>query len=529
MNKPEQFSADLKEKTPKYSIRFQSLGQEWLGNAKGLCVLLIISFALKISLFFMTDTISNDGPVYINQAIKFLEGSWREAIEIDLTFLYPLLIAAFGRLGFDLVKAGQIVSLVSSVLVLVPLYLLFRGIFNERVAFLGCLALTLSPGMNKFAVAVMRDPFFLLVVAWLVYFAWRVMKEAKIRYFVAISILSVLSPILRVEGLLLVPIIFLMLLFKALSGKRSRKTLLIGAGLLFVLLAFVGLAVVPTTEFSFARHPRVQQIVYSVTKVKESGFFNYNHVLSEKLTDMELSIPGGPLNNNFAKISRNHIGLIYLLGLISLVAQVIWFPFLVVFLFGLPQLLVFGKNSIFLLFFILPYLFIAYLYNINFGFLEERYLYVPVMLMFLGVGIGLDRIFKLFTKLWFSRFSFLFFVIFFFFTPLVQAVREEAKPEAISSRLAGEWLATQPELKESSLIANGRKIPFYAERGGNFVGGGFISISVLKETAINNHIQVVAIEMRKSNLKYLPDFTGYSLLVKFEDPRYVALIYQKNP
>jgi len=122
-----------------------------------------------------------------------------------------------------------------------------------------------------------------------------------------------------------------------------------------------------------------------------------------------------------------------------------------------------------------------------------------------------------------------FFILFFFGSPVVQAVREEAKPEAISSRLAGEWLARQPGLKESSLIANGEKIPFYAGRGRNFVAAEFSGLSSLKEMAINNHIQLVAIEVRKSNLNNVPDFTGYSLLVEFEDPRYVALIYHRNP
>ncbi|HEY7747008.1 MAG TPA: hypothetical protein VIA07_11775, partial [Desulfuromonadales bacterium] len=90
-------------------------------------------------------------------------------------------------------------------------------------------------------------------------------------------------------------------------------------------------------------------------------------------------------------------------------------------------------------------------------------------------------------------------------------------------------LAGHPELEESSLIANGEKIPFYAGRGRNFVAAEFSSLSYLRETAINDQIQLVAIEVRKSNLGNVPDFPGYSMLVKFEDPRYIALIYRRNP
>jgi hypothetical protein len=529
MNNPVQFLAELREKPPKDSRRFQCLTQEWLGNAKGLYALLVLSFTLKASLFFMTDTISNDGPRYINQAIKFLEGNWREAIEIDGTFLYSLLIAAFGRMGFDLVQAGQVVSLIASVLVLIPLYLLFRGIFNDRVAFLGCLAFAISPGMNKFSVSVMRDPLFLLLFAWLVYFAWRAMEEVKFRYVVAITILILLSPLLRLEGLLIVPIILLVLLTKIIHVKRARKPLLIGTGSLVVLLSLVAIVGHSFFEFNATRQQRVRQIVSSINMLKENGLFNYHPVLLDKLEEMELSIPGGSARNDFAEISQNNIRTIYLFGVISLLAQDIWFPFFVAMLFGLRQLLVMGRLSIFLLLFILPFLVLAYSFNLNFGFLDERYLYAPAMLMFAGVGIGLERLFQISCRVPFPKVALGFLVIFFFGAPVVQAVREEAKPEAISSRLAGEWLAGHPELEESSLIANGEKIPFYAGRGRNFVAAEFSSLSYLRETAINDQIQLVAIEVRKSNLGNVPDFPGYSMLVKFEDPRYIALIYRRNP
>jgi len=529
MNDSLQMQKGSKESAVEAFGPFSRIALKWLDNANGLCLLLILSFALKIALYLMTDVISNDGPRYINQAVMFLEGDWRAAVESDATFLYSLMIAAFGRMGFDLVQAGQIISLIASVLVLVPLYLLFRGIIDGRVAFLGCLAFIVSPSMNKFSVSVMRDPLFLFVFAWLAYFVWRVTDEAKIRYFVAILVLSLLAPLLRLEGLLIVPIILTYFFVKIVYQQRSSKPVMIAMGLLLVALIAVFFSDYLPLDFSSIRQQRVQQILTSVNLIKNNGFFKPNPVLGKKLKEMESSIPGGSARNDFAEISSDHIRVIYFIGLISVLVDDIWLPFFVVFVFGLTRLRISVKDAIFVSIFTLSYLSLAFFFNINYGFLDERYVYIPVMLMFIGVGVGLDRLFSIICRFSYPKVAALFFVIFFFGAPVAQALKDAAKPEAISSRLAGEWLASRPGLQNLSMIANGEKIPFYAGRRRNFVSASFIMLPSLEEMAINNKIDLITIELRNSNLLNLPGFTGYNLIAKFEDPRHVALIYQRTP
>ena len=117
---------------------------------------------LIIKLFIVSSTviISNDGPRYVNQAQQFLNGDIFTAVKRDNLILYPLLISLFGKLGVDLVLAGELISVFSSVLVLLPLYLLFVKFSNEKVAIASCLVFAVNPVFNKDFFQTGHVPFF---------------------------------------------------------------------------------------------------------------------------------------------------------------------------------------------------------------------------------------------------------------------------------------------------------------------------------------------------------------------------------
>lgn len=508
----------------------QKLPFPWVSNENGLYALVALSLALKSVLFSLTEIISNDGPRYIYPAYTFLEGNWLEAIKSG-TFLYSLLIAALGSLGLDLVLAGELISLVSSVLVLVPLYRFFSGIANRQVAFWGCLVFAVSPSLNRFSVSVMRDPLFLLVFVWLIYFAWRALEEKKWRYFVWVSLLSVLSPLLRLEGLLFLPVFFLAMVFKGASDAQGRRVFLKRAGLSLSLLALVCLVcfvVLPNNGFNLSSQPRVQQVLNAFDKISARGFFYSDPLLDKKLQEMQQVIPGGVSSNNFADVARNHVLLIYFIGFVSVVAYNLWPPFFLALLLGLGRLSRLGKGRFFFLCLVFAYSGMAYWYSINYGFLDERYVYVPVTLLCAGAGLGFERLTEIVRRFPFSNLILSCLLLAVVAVPIVQAVKREAKPEALSSRQAGEWLAKQPELQDFTLLANGEKMPFYAGRRGDFVHAEFWNMPQLEKYIGSQKVDLISIESRKSNLDRYPIFSGYRLIAKFEDQRHCSLIYRQE-
>ena len=130
----------------------ESLLIDRFGVKGHLFVLILSSLLLKLFIFSQNEVITNDGPRYINQALQFLHGSFSAPISQDITFLYSLAIAGLGFFLPDLVLAGQLLSLTASVLTIIPLYLLFRGVWNERVAFFGSALYVVLPCFNEYAV-----------------------------------------------------------------------------------------------------------------------------------------------------------------------------------------------------------------------------------------------------------------------------------------------------------------------------------------------------------------------------------------
>ena len=96
-------------------------------------------------------------------------------------FFYPLLIASLGRLGMDLFIAGRLLSLLFSVTTVVPLFLMTRRCFDFRTAWWAALAFAVSPGLNEYSVYVMRDPTFLFMFAWSVYFALQAISDKSFK------------------------------------------------------------------------------------------------------------------------------------------------------------------------------------------------------------------------------------------------------------------------------------------------------------------------------------------------------------
>ncbi|MCD4687923.1 MAG: hypothetical protein K8R55_01160 [Desulfuromonadaceae bacterium] len=126
--------------------------REWRSAEWGLVFLLLVSLILKIAVLLSDEVINIDGARYIAAAQQFAQGNFSEGLSIDWMPFYALLIAGFHFLIPDWVLAGQLISLFSLVFALIPLYLLSRDLFDEKVAFWAGLAFVLSPMLNARAV-----------------------------------------------------------------------------------------------------------------------------------------------------------------------------------------------------------------------------------------------------------------------------------------------------------------------------------------------------------------------------------------
>ncbi|WP_303721351.1 glycosyltransferase family 39 protein [Malonomonas rubra] len=468
--------------------------------------------------------ISNDGPRYINQTLQFIDGEFVAAFKRDSLFLYPLLIAAFAKAGLDPVLTGELISAISSVLVLCPLYLLFKRIGTPTSAFWSCLVFAVMPVFNKFSVTVMRDPFFLFVVAWLVYLLWYAFERLYPVCFLLCSFLTMLLMTIRLEGILFLPIGLLLLLVTLVRSPAERIRTLTCAGFYLAPLLLILVAAGWYFAASAGESFRAAQVGNFVSGVAERGIF-FHHPAVDASLDAAQAVTGPMPENDFVQIVRENVAIIYLIGMLRLLIANIWWPFFLVGMIGLVCSVEKKWGRTFLAVTIFTYLLMAYLHNLHLNFLDERYLYIPTMFFCFWIGLGVECLVEMAGSLTRKRVVCGVVSVLLIFSA-VQSVKAMTPKEGLSSMEAGQWLAAQPSLQGLSLLANGEKIPFYGGRGDDFIRAEFAR-DFRREVSLHQP-ELISIETRLKNIAAVSTFDGYDLLIRFDDEKYGALIFRKT-
>lgn len=505
---------------------------DWLNRLDArrmIWLLLGLSLIIKISIWVQSPVITPDGPVYIAQVEEFLRGDWQKGLALNGSlFIYPLLIAGLGLLGMDLVVAGQLLSLLFSVSTVIPLFLTTRRLFDARVAFWATLAFVVAPSLNEFSVYVMRDPGFLCMFAWAIYFALRAVEKKSSHDFFIALVFPFVAYLFRVEGFFLPFLLILFILGDALR-RRSWRSLFIKRIGFFLLLTVLGMGLVGTIfSDKLLRFNRLGVVIAMVKTPIEKGVFSYDPQVQIELRKMEKVLPMGAVDNDFAEIARENIRLIYLIGLMANVKKVLYPAFFVACLVGLVLFRSYRSSHALVLWLTIAYLLILYLYLLHRGFIETRYVYVPVFLLLPWVGYGIERILdRLKGVKRLPQFAPLLLVSVLFAVPGVESATE-VKRQLISAKEAGQWLAAHPEINMGEIVSNGREVPFYAGRGMTFIETMNIEPNHLAQVAGQVDAQLISVlrdhgaepaELRIEN--FVP-------VEKFTDKRYETIIFRKQ-
>jgi hypothetical protein len=173
-------------------------------------VLMLLTFALRIAAAAHLDVICSDGAYYIQCATALESG------DLDTAFQYrsgrniylPFLLAAKIVVG-DFEMGGKFLGVIVATLTVLPLWGLFRRLFDDRIAAVACFLYGVHPSLIKWAVEPIRDPIYWLFFTLALYFLERARHSQALCWFVAASTLTALSVLTRTEGwLLLVPAMF---------------------------------------------------------------------------------------------------------------------------------------------------------------------------------------------------------------------------------------------------------------------------------------------------------------------------------
>jgi 4-amino-4-deoxy-L-arabinose transferase-like glycosyltransferase len=230
----------------------QRTGNLWAFGSMPLSVklflLVIIALIPRIIVFLQPQIITNDGTLYVKIAKLFSEGKYAGAPGSYFS-LYPFLIFLVQKFVGDWELSGQLISMTLGTLTVIPVFLLGRSLYDEKIGWLSALFYITLPNFLKFDSQVIRDPtlwFFILFTIWLV---WEGNKKNQPILFALASVSAGLGALTRVEGFIIWGALGFYIAFKKVVEIPIKRKILNLS--LFILIFPLLLSVI---LFSFKKH-----------------------------------------------------------------------------------------------------------------------------------------------------------------------------------------------------------------------------------------------------------------------------------
>jgi len=499
----------------------------------GLLAVLCVSTLIKISLALSGMVINKDGILYIATAQQFAMGNFMEGLGLYYMPFYPLLITLSHWLIPNWIMAARLISITASILYIIPLYFLTQGLFNRRAAFWGCLALSIVPVPNGWALDIIRGPCFIFLFAWAVYFAVSALEKDKPLFFFAAAVFTWLSILIRVEGLIIIPVYLVFLSLSLLRKPESRPYFFRGV---FIWISFpiaIGIFIAAMGHETLLINNTT--MFWQLEDIVNMRYLDNYHRIYEYLKESGKLPPFSGGSHSFAKTARYYIHTIYLLGLLQGLIKNI-FPFLVIPLFiALKNSDMRNRGFVFTL--IVFHLFVMYLTLLNRDFLSKRFLLMPAFLLYPWIGAGLDRMFSSVLKSSSNKISSVLFALFFVIFPIAKCAELPFKQNKVIP-ITGRWLKSRPELEQASIITTDARFPFYAHREFSRkdywrMNRNTISLKkhvkdqeydLMEDLAVANKSDLIVIKIPSDSADHLPDLRQYKLLKKFDDGRSTSMV-----
>src|SRR4030043_1789220 len=212
-----------------------------------LAVLALIALIPRIIVFLQPQIITIDGMLYVKMAKLFSEGKYAGAPGSYFS-LYPFLIFLVQKFIGDWELSGQLISITLGTLTVIPVFLLGRSLYDEKIGWLSAIFYITLPNLMKFDTQVVRDPvlwFFILFTIWLV---WEGNKQNRPVLFALARVSAGLGALTRVEGFILFGVLGLYVVFRR-GGEVSVKRKILNVSL-FILIFPLLLSIIP---FSFKK------------------------------------------------------------------------------------------------------------------------------------------------------------------------------------------------------------------------------------------------------------------------------------
>lgn len=238
-----------------------------------LAVLLLLTAVLRLCLLGHTEVAARDSIGFIRYALQFETQSWPEVLRSNHQHPgYPLSILAVSlpvRWALQteadaatLQLCAQLASSLAALLLVVPMYLLGKILFNRAVGFWAALLFQVLPLSGHILSDGLSEALFLLLTATTLLFAAYALKRRSVVYFILCGAFSALTYLTRPEGVFLLVAIELALLWLQIDPRRRQPwTRTLASGLTVAVTAALVASPYVLATHRFTNKPSAYQLL----------------------------------------------------------------------------------------------------------------------------------------------------------------------------------------------------------------------------------------------------------------------------
>lgn len=496
---------------------------QFLLKHRWLLLISLLSLLLKLAFVLQGAVVNPDAATYIAAADKYSQGLFSEGLKYYRMPFYPLLLTAVHVIVPDWIVAGRLLTVVPLWLTLFPLYALTRRLFSHHSALWTALLFAVIPTFNTSSADIKRDPLFLLFTITALLFLVMFFQHHRKRDIVWFSFLTVLATLTRIEGVIL-PVVALVSAPICGWGKGglkfvTRTVLGLITVPLFLMLLLWGLELMGLSTTS-----RLNEVMFWIEKFANLKLFAGYQNLMASLKEFQSTLPRADLHNNLIEVTRHYAPLIYLIGLMEMMAKAI-FPTSLLALWALrcAEKKAFLVESWVLLLTWFGFFSLNVLFCLTKNFTTERYLWIPIILTFPLLGYGVS--------LWWEKRELrplisTLIVALIIVAPLVKTVAVASKKQDTTIQTASQWLRDYDPQCQISVLYNDRRFPLYAERVSEV--NKVRKLSYLRKSAQRNKgVDLVALYLSTSkNEDY--QIQGFNLIQQFKGDRKTVVVFKRR-
>ncbi|MBN2023424.1 MAG: glycosyltransferase family 39 protein [Pirellulales bacterium] len=172
-------------------------------GAAVLTALVLAAFLPRAWLCWPEPVLCCDSLTYLRLSNALEQGDLEQAFAYLSLNVYPVILLAIRRLGFDTLLGAAWWSVMVSTLTVLPLWGLTRRMFDQRTAALACLLYAVHPSLCAYGPHVTRDPTCWFFCVLFLYLFWRAVAEVRAWLFVAAGAALTLAVHTRSEAWLM--------------------------------------------------------------------------------------------------------------------------------------------------------------------------------------------------------------------------------------------------------------------------------------------------------------------------------------